>query len=228
MTRSARICDRSAITSSVSPSLKYSFSGSRLILTNGRTTMDRSRSSGAPDSARDRRAASKLRPSEYLRRGSLDRQRSTIRRSPGGVSGLDLATGRGASFRIRWMTAESASAMKGRSPVSISYRTTPADQTSERWSTGSARVCSGLMYPIVPLRARSPVVPEPPTFATPKSRIFSTPRSVTTRLAGLMSRWTIPASCARDRPAASCVAMSTVSAIDRRPRERALSRGSPS
>src|ERR1700693_1051148 len=41
MTRSARTFDKSAMISSVRPSLKYSLSGSGLKLANGRTTMER-------------------------------------------------------------------------------------------------------------------------------------------------------------------------------------------
>ena len=36
----------------------------------------------------------------------------------------------------------------------------------------------------------------PSTLARPKSRIFTWPRALTKRLAGLMSRWTIPLACA--------------------------------
>jgi len=46
---------------------------------------------------------------------------------------------------------------------------------------------------VVPVRV-SAVCPE--SFATPKSSSFTSARDVSITLAGLMSRWTIPAACA--------------------------------
>ena len=43
-------------------------------------------------------------------------------------------------------TAGASSPSNGRLPASISWRTTPSDQMSERQSTGLAAACSGLMY----------------------------------------------------------------------------------
>ena len=58
----------------------------------------------------------------------------------------------------------------------------------------------------------------PASLANPKSRIFTAPGFVTNRLAGLMSRWTMPAPWASDSPVPTCVAMSIASASARGPR----------
>ena len=73
-----------------------------------------------------------------------------------------------------------------------------------RASNSSPRTCSGDMYAIVPIAAPSCVrcsdslavgiaerlaaTPAGTNFASPKSKIFACPRSVTNMLAGLMSR----------------------------------------
>src|ERR1039458_5920932 len=75
---------------------------------------------------------------------------------------------------------------------------------SARLSTTSPRACSGDIYAAVPrMRPFSVIdtVAEPVAgpwvaFASPKSRIFTTPSRVTLMLAGFRSRWTMPFSCA--------------------------------
>ena len=49
----------------------------------------------------------------------------------------------------------------------------------------------------------------PASFARPKSTTLTTSPAVTMTLAGLMSRWTIPCSCALARPLQICSAHST-------------------
>ena len=97
-------------------------------------------------------------------------------------------------------------------PVSISCRITPADHRSARASVGSPIACSGAIYAAVPS-----VVPGvvssglPCSFASPKSRIFRTPRPWKIRFPGLMSRCTMPCACASASPRASCSATPTAS-----------------
>jgi hypothetical protein len=71
--------------------------------------------------------------------------RSTSAPSAGGRSVRNRARGGGAASRTLRSTAASWSPRKGRSPASISYRTTPSDQRSVRPSSSSPRACSGLM-----------------------------------------------------------------------------------
>ena len=51
------------------------------------------------------------------------------------------------------------------------------------------------------------------SLARPKSRIFACPRSVTNRLAGLMSRWATPLRCAASSASAMWIAYSTTSSL---------------
>ena len=104
----------------------------------------------------------------------------------------------------------------------------PNEKRSERASSGLPSTCSGDMYATVPsvepglvscsspasvLASSSPMTvgafPATESFssilARPKSRIFAWPRAVTKMLAGLMSRWTMPAVCAAS--SASAISM---------------------
>ena len=83
---------------------------------------------------------------------------------------------------------------------------------SARMSARAASVaCSGAMNAGVPIIAPSPVrsapcAPTPATLASPKSSTFTAGRPLTLvriRLPGLMSRWTMPASCACCNPMAA-------------------------
>ena len=61
--------------------------------------------------------------------------------------------GRGiGSLVIARITASSVSRRNSRRPDSASHSTTPSENTSERWSTGSPEACSGDMYSTLPLR----------------------------------------------------------------------------
>jgi hypothetical protein len=56
----------------------------------------------------------------------------------------------GSSLSTEASVSEIVSPENARSPLSISYRTQPKDQTSARLSTGRPRACSGDMYAAVP------------------------------------------------------------------------------
>ena len=99
----------------------------------------------------------------------------------------------------------------GRCPATISYRTAPSAQMSLRASASRPSTCSGAMYCTVPrivpcavsgAAVASRVIPDieigaaaPRSFATPKSSSFA-PDLISMILAGLRSRWTMPALCA--------------------------------
>ncbi len=126
----------------------------------------------------------------------------------------------------------------GCTPVSARQNITPTAQMSEAWSTSSAPHCSGDMYGSVPtreplpenvtyvasastasislvsatgaaIRSRSAPTGESKHFATPKSRTFTEPRSVTKMFEGLRSRCTMPCSCARSSARATGIMSST-------------------
>ena len=96
-------------------------------------------------------------------------------------------------------------AANGRTPDSSSNRTTPAENRSLRASTTSPRPCSGDMVDGVPIRLPAAVRSEVSIREMPKSVTFSLPSGRTSRLAGLMSRWTTPTECAHSRAASSCM-----------------------
>ena len=70
------------------------------------------------------------------------------------------------------------------------------------------------------------VIPAALSLAMPKSRILTVPSGPTIRFAGLMSRWTMPASCACARPAqTSSVSCSLRSDGERRPQAHEIGEG---
>jgi hypothetical protein len=117
ITRAARMWDSSPITSSVSPSLKYSFSGSALMFTNGRTTMDGTTSpprAWLPAAYVNERSSARTVVALAGRRaGSLARHRVTNWASSGGTSGRSVSTGAGVTSRMRRMISASPSPRNG-------------------------------------------------------------------------------------------------------------------
>ncbi len=104
--------------SSAKPSLKYSSSGSRLMLANGRTAMEGFRSSGL--TAYCSSAARNSAALENRCEGCLARQRFMIvSRVAGACSGW------GSSRRTALSTCDIVSPAKARSPESSSYNTAP-------------------------------------------------------------------------------------------------------
>ena len=95
------------------------------------------------------------------------------------------------------MSAVTFSPLNGAAPHSISYRMTPSEKMSERWSARLPITCSGDMYfgepSSIPVCVRSR---EPRMRAMPKSVIFTGPLASTMMLAGLTSRCTTPRWCA--------------------------------
>src|SRR5438309_9180570 len=71
----------------------------------------------------------------YRRDGSLARQRRRMRSSSFGRFGLLSESGDGVSFMIDEITDTAVSPLNGRVPVTISYITTPRENTSDRAST---------------------------------------------------------------------------------------------
>jgi hypothetical protein len=65
--------------------------------------------------------------------------------------------GAGSSVRIALAVSAAVPLANGCRPVTISYRTTPNEKMSERWSTSWPLTCSGDMYPTVPRTAPAPV-----------------------------------------------------------------------
>ena len=70
----------------------------------------------------------------------------------GGVAGGSALTF-GVPCRIAASTSDVVGPVNARVPVSISNRTVPNAQTSERRVTSAPRICSGLMYDGVPINA---------------------------------------------------------------------------
>ncbi len=99
------------------------------------------------------RVAQRRRRRRSGRRGLWRGTASTTASSAGGTSARVLGGG-GSSCEHGVDHGRAERARKGRRPVSISYRTTPSDHTSERAST-RPRDCSGAPYSSVP--AVSPV-----------------------------------------------------------------------
>ncbi len=123
----------------------------------------------------------------------------------------------------------------GSSPVQRTYRTQPRLNRSVRASTClSPRACSGDMKAGVPMMAPDWVICTSSACmrARPKSRMIARrgpERGVSSQMfAGLMSRWTSPASWATRNPCAISLPMRTTSSIGKRtPCFKGASSGSP-
>lgn len=110
----------------------------------------------------------------------------------GATSGRSVRTGAGIAVNTAWVMARAFVPWNGGAPASISYVTTPRDQTSERASTASPAACSGDMYAAVPTVSPAAVscvaVLPVSTLAIPKSRTLACPLFVRMTLDGLRSR----------------------------------------
>ena len=99
----------------------------------------------------------------------------------------------------------------------------PTAKMSARASMSRPRACSGGMYGVVP-RVVPSLVRRPSLKLTscmrarPKSSTLRRPSVVTKRLAGLMSRWMMPCSCAAARQSSTCSAWLSTSATGSLPR----------
>ena len=120
----------------------------------------------------------------------------------GGISGLIRAGGVGGSWKCCMRITIREVPRKGVTPVVISYRMIPSEYRSLRLSPTSPCACSGETYKGVP--STLVVSAKPPcNLAMPKSVRIGTPiefllaeRWSRMILAGLMSRWIMPFSCA--------------------------------
>ena len=143
-----------------------------------------------------------------------------IQQSGAGAWEFKDATGSGSSRRMAARVSALLCRRKVRFPVTISYRTNPNENWSDRKSSGRELACSGDMYSTVPITVPGRVeevstvpassgclVSGPASFASPKSRIFTNPSRETIRFSGFKSRWTTPASWALASPSAICAAM---------------------
>ena len=104
-------------------------------------------------------------------------------------------------MQILAITSIGDSPVKGGSPVRHSNSTQPSEKMSARASTSrSPRACSGAMYIGVPTVEPTLVkrLVSSTRRAMPKSsmRVSSSRQSTRKMLLGLMSRWTMPRSCA--------------------------------
>ena len=123
--------------------------------------------------------------------------RPTIMSSAAGAAGLMALGAGGTKLTIWYITALTLSPVNGAAPVSISYRITPSEKMSERWSARLPITCSGDMYFGEPIIMPVCVCTlDERMRAMPKSVIFTGPLSGTMMFAGLMSRCTTPRSCA--------------------------------
>src|SRR5215472_1855674 len=132
-----------------------------------------------------------------------------------GSWGFHSRGGAGVRFKIPSAMTPEVLPEKARWLVAISYRTKPKENRSVRESSSSQRTCSGDINAMVPRAAPGVVIsgswltvdrgdnPLSSTipraagsFARPKSRILAWPREVMNKLAGLISRCTIPTACA--------------------------------
>ena len=121
-TRSPAIFASASISSSVMPSLRYSFSTSGLALTNGSTAIDRVLAgvraipalSGAMSAATNAAALSNRCS------GSFSSACSSARSTERGTSGRNPRTGRGDSVTCFAITARAPAPVNGGSPTSIS------------------------------------------------------------------------------------------------------------
>jgi hypothetical protein len=76
----------------------------------------------------------------------------------------------------------------GRTPVSVSYKTTPKENTSVRLSAAFPSMISGAMYPGLPITAPlCVIVVDACTRASPKSTSFTPSPASRKMLSGLMS-----------------------------------------
>ena len=120
--------------------------------------------------------------------GDFSRQRLTIRSSAEGTPGLMSAIAGVSSLRVAVNVSAGESRQNGRRPVSISKRTMPSENTSDRGSVTDPDSCSGDMYPRLPINMPAPVIApacvsplvktdrwSDAIFASPKSSSFTRP-----------------------------------------------------
>ena len=125
--------------------------------------------------------------------GSGASARSATASSACGMSASYADGGVRSPWRICISVAATLSALNNRRRASDSHSTTPSENTSLRRSMTSFLICSGDMYPYLPLSSPSCVeVTRPWAFAIPKSTTFTAPLYWTTMFPGDTSRWTIP------------------------------------
>ena len=141
ITLRARIFERWAMTSSVIPSAKYSFSGSALRLRNGRTATDGARAEAGAVSA-----SANAFGDAHRSAGTLASAFVNACSTPGGTAGRSRRTAGTGSTKHLVITACAVGPVNGGSPASISYNTQPRLYTSLRPSKPRSLVaCSGLM-----------------------------------------------------------------------------------
>src|SRR6516165_7557611 len=96
----------------------------------------------------------------------------------------------GSEVRIAWEVSAAVSCRNGWWPLASSVRTTPSENTSLAPVRGFPWICSGDMYPRVPMGIPARSSPVPIWAAAPKSRTLTYPSGRTIRFSGLMSRCT--------------------------------------
>ena len=110
------------ISSSLMPSLRYSFSGSALAFTNGNTAMERVLPTIAGAAAGRVSSSAVVKSATLANRsaGSLARARASACSTAGGASGRRARSGGGGSLRWRATMARALSPENGGVPASIS------------------------------------------------------------------------------------------------------------
>ncbi len=146
-TRRASTLLNALMISSAMPSVKYSLSGSALMLANGSTATDGVSSFWPwPTVCLTRRSSATSSPAVWKRASrSFSRHRAMKRSRSDETLRLRFRTGSGVSRRIALRMSASLSPVNGASPVTISYSSTPKEKMSDRASTCSPRTCSGDM-----------------------------------------------------------------------------------
>ena len=141
--------------------------------------------------------------------GSGESPASMARDRRSGRSGRSVRMGATSPSAARRAVSAGLAPSRGFLPVSPSYSTSVAAHTSAAPVTTSPVACSGAMYAMVPTTPPVWVIPlSPESRATPRSVTRACPSSSTRMLAGLMSRWITPRSCACARASSTSAAIS--------------------
>ena len=192
--------------SSAIPSVKYSFSGSALMLTNGSTAIDFGAvavtTGTAPGGVAPAGLSAWANWAAVANRsaGSFASALMTACSTQGGTASRTERSGGTGSVKHFTMIAWAVGPVNGVRPASISYSTHPRLYTSLRPSSSTAPpACSGLMYAGVPTEVPVWVSVSAAAaltaLAMPKSVTMASP-SCSITFSGLMSRCTTRCRCA--------------------------------
>ena len=135
---------------------------------------------------------------------------NNVSSNSGGNSSKKSFNGGGSLFICPFKISKSLLPLNGGSAVSIWYKTQPKEYISVLESTPSPWICSGDIYKGVPTVALALVTFDKTSAeAIPKSINFTSPLSVISTLAGLISLWVIPEEWETASAAATCFVTAT-------------------